>query len=394
MGTRILIIDDERAIREMFALYLKSQGYEVETSGDGEEALAMCERDLPALVMCDLRMPGRMDGLDVLARLRVRFEDLPVIVVSGTGDMDDAIKALQLGAWDFLTKPLPDLEVMKHAVERMLERSRLLRENKDYRLHLEEANDYLELSLARRREDEAAGRRIQFALMPPAKRQFGQFQCSHHIQSSSLLSGDFIDYFSIDRDRFGFYMIDVSGHGVSSALITVLVKSQVSRFLEDFRRYRDATILDPSALLKALNRSLLENEYGKYLTIFYGIIDERKSTLTYSIGGHFPYPYCFDGDAVLQVGDKSPPVGLFEDAEHRSAKHRIGDHFALRLFSDGVLETMSELSLNECKEVLRNLSARGELDAPELANEIGVLGLDSPIDDASILSIRRVSANG
>ena len=393
MGARILIVDDERAIREMFALYLKSEGYDVETCGEGSDALASCRRDLPAMVICDLRMPGRMDGLEVLAKLRASYKELPVIVVSGTGEMEDAIQALKLGAWDFLTKPMPDLEVLRHAIERTLERSRLIDENCLYRAYLEQANERLEFSLARQREDEAAGRRVQFALMPASKQRFGEYECSHHVQSSSLLSGDFIDYFAIDRERFAFYMIDVSGHGISSALVTVIVKSQVSRFLEDFRRYRDATILDPAALLAALNRSLIDGHYGKYLTIFYAIIDGRKSSMTYATGGQFPYPYCYDGEQTRPVGERSPPVGLFEDAGYACAKQKIANGFALRVFSDGVLDFMPAMGLQESKAYLQELSANDALDANALAQRIGVLGRESPSDDASILSVRRVSAH-
>lgn len=393
MTTQILIVDDEQAVRDMFALYLTGVGYRVETCGEGSEALEICARCTPALVMCDLRMPGRMDGLELLAKLKAAHETLPVIVVSGTGEMEDAIQALKLGAADFLTKPIPDLEVLKHAVDRTLERSRLIEENRLYRANLEEINERLELSLAQQREDEAAGRRVQFALMPRESQRFGDYECSHHIQSSSLLSGDFIDYFTVDRDRFAFYMIDVSGHGISSAVITVIVKSLISRYLEDFRRYRDATILDPAALLTALNRHLLEGQHDKYLTIFYAIVDSRKASMTYAIGGQFPYPYCYDGDSVQQMGEKSPPVGLFADAAYSSVKHRIGDRFALRVYSDGVLDFMPDLSLKEAKGYLGEISARLDLDAGDIARLVGLPGWESPLDDASILSVRRVAAD-
>ncbi|MBV1789615.1 response regulator [Marinobacterium sp. D7] len=394
MSAHILIVDDDPAVRDMFARYLRTLGFQVETSGEGSLALDICQQRLPALVMCDLRMPGQMDGIELLEALRHRYEALPVIVVSGTGEMHDAIQALKLGASDFLTKPLPDLEVLRHAVERALERSRLIEENRHYRQYLERANTQLEANLAKIREDEAAGRRVQFTLLPPQCQHFGDYECSHHIQSSSLLSGDFIDYFAIDRDRFAFYMVDVSGHGISSALITVMVKHLMSRYLENFRRYRDGKLLDPAALLEALNSELLQGDHGKYLTMFYAIVDAKKQSLTYSIGGQYPFPYCFDGEQVETVGDKSPPVGLFPDASYTCAKRSIGERFSLTLYSDGVLDTLPQADLQGCKAQLALLAARDDRGAAALVTEIGLVECDTLPDDASILLIRRVAANG
>ncbi|GGB96638.1 fused response regulator/phosphatase [Marinobacterium zhoushanense] len=394
MSAPILIVDDDRAVRDLFARYLRTLGYLVETSAEGSEVLEACHQALPALVLCDLRMPGHMDGIELLEALRRRYEALPVIVVSGTGEMHDAIQALKLGASDFLTKPLPDLEVLRHAVERALERSRLIEENRNYRQYLERANSQLERSLGKIREDESAGRRVQFALMPPQRQRFGEYECSHHIKSSSLLSGDFVDYFAIDRDRFAFYMVDVSGHGISSALITVMVKHLMSRYLENFRRYRDGRLLDPAALLEALNGELLQGDHGKYLTMFYAIVDTKKCSLTYGIGGQYPFPYCFDGDQVEVVGDRSPPVGLFDEASYTCAKRSIGERFSLTLYSDGVLDTLPQADLHGCKEHLASVAARDDRDAEALAVEIGLVECNSLPDDASILSIRRISANG
>lgn len=118
-------------------------------------------------MLCDLRMPG-MDGFAVLAELTKDFPDLPVLVVSGTGDLGDAIQTLKLGAWDYLTKPIEDLAVVDHALNKALERARLLAENRSYREHLESVNAQLQRSLRQLEEDETSGREIQFTLLPVA----------------------------------------------------------------------------------------------------------------------------------------------------------------------------------------------------------------------------------
>lgn len=390
MSTRIVVIDDDAAIRDLLARYLRSQGYDADTSEDGSAGLARCRRSPPDLVLCDLRMPGT-DGLEVLSALREELPDLPVVVVSGTGELDDAIQALKLGASDYVTKPIEDLAVLGHAIGRALERTRLIVENRAYRVHLEKANTQLALSLRQLEEDERLGKKLQFALMPRQRVRFGEYECSRYVATSAFLSGDFIDYFAIDDDRFGFYMADVSGHGVASAVITVLLKSYVGRYLENFRRFADGTILDPAALLGTLNRDFLAGEHGKYLTMFYGVVTCSRATLRFTNGGQFPFPLLFDGTKVSEIGGRSPAVGLFDTARYTSDELPIPPDFALRLFSDGVLEVLLPPDLQGRKTVLRDLAAGTDRDAGQLAHALGLVEERALPDDASVLSVRRMS---
>ncbi len=132
----ILIIDDEPIIRESIAVYLEDSGFRTIQAVDGREGLEKYRSLQPDAVLVDLRMP-EVDGLDVLSTVTQEAPETPVIVVSGTGVIHDAIEALRRGAWDFLTKPIPDLAVLEHTVCRAIERSRLLVENRRYREHLE-----------------------------------------------------------------------------------------------------------------------------------------------------------------------------------------------------------------------------------------------------------------
>ncbi|MFH1981934.1 MAG: sigma 54-interacting transcriptional regulator [Pseudomonadota bacterium] len=132
----ILIIDDEPIIRESIAVYLEDSGFRVTEAGDGREGLEKYRAASPDVVLVDLRMP-EVDGLDVLSTVSRETPETPVIVVSGTGVIHDAIEALRRGAWDFLTKPIPDLAVLEHTVRKAIERRRLLVENRRYREHLE-----------------------------------------------------------------------------------------------------------------------------------------------------------------------------------------------------------------------------------------------------------------
>ncbi|MCK5076490.1 MAG: PAS domain S-box protein, partial [Calditrichia bacterium] len=133
----ILTIDDEEFIRQSFIAYLEDYGYKMLEAENGKVGLDIFRKEAIDLILVDLRMP-EVDGLEVLETVKKESPDTPVIVVSGTGVISDAVEALHKGAWDYILKPIQDLSVLVHAVKKSLERSRLIQENKDYQEHLED----------------------------------------------------------------------------------------------------------------------------------------------------------------------------------------------------------------------------------------------------------------
>jgi PAS domain S-box-containing protein len=134
---RILIVDDERLIRLNLRALLEDLGYEVAEAGNGREALACLDEVRPDIVLTDLRMP-EMGGPELIAELKGRAPGLPVIVISGTGSVPEAIAAVRLGAWDYLTKPVEEAEGVEIVIERALERARMLADSRNYQTRLEE----------------------------------------------------------------------------------------------------------------------------------------------------------------------------------------------------------------------------------------------------------------
>ena len=129
MPLEILIVDDERDIRELVAGVLSDEGYECSTAGDSEAALAAIDERRPSLVLLDVWLHGsRMDGLEVLDEIKVREPELPVIIFSGHGNIDTAVAAIGKGATDFIEKPF-EAEKLLHLVARATETERLRREN-------------------------------------------------------------------------------------------------------------------------------------------------------------------------------------------------------------------------------------------------------------------------
>ncbi|MCP4757056.1 MAG: response regulator [Proteobacteria bacterium] len=151
-NTRILVIDDEHLIRESISDFLEDADYTVLQAENGKKGLEAFRIEMPDIVLVDLRMP-EVDGLDVLATVKRESPDIPVIVVSGTGVLQDAIEALRLGAWDFITKPIGDMAVLEYSVKKALEVAELMRENQRHKEYLEEKVKQRTADLERRTEE-------------------------------------------------------------------------------------------------------------------------------------------------------------------------------------------------------------------------------------------------
>lgn len=146
--TRVLTIEDDPAVRTSIRAFLEDHEFAVMDAADGITGLRLFEEQAPQLLLVDLRMRSP-DGFEVLETVRKRRPDLPVVVLSGTGDIRDAVRALRLGAWDFVLKPVLDFDILLHSVTRALERSRMLQERQEYhtRLELDVAQRTAELEL-------------------------------------------------------------------------------------------------------------------------------------------------------------------------------------------------------------------------------------------------------
>jgi len=133
----ILTIDTEANIRGGFRMFLEDFDYQVLEARNGREGLEVFAEKKPDLVLCDLLMP-EVDGLEVLETIHKLSPETPVIIISGTGIISDAVEAIRRGAWNYLLKPIQDMSVLLHAINQALERSRLIVENRAYQEHLEE----------------------------------------------------------------------------------------------------------------------------------------------------------------------------------------------------------------------------------------------------------------
>nr|MBO2510989.1 fused response regulator/phosphatase [Gammaproteobacteria bacterium] len=384
----LLIIDDDDVVRASLAAYLEDSGFSVLQAANGLQGLEVFERDKPDLVICDLRMP-QIDGLELIRRISALEAEVPVIVVSGAGGMSDVVEALRLGAADYLIKPLEDLSVLEHSVHRALDRARLRLENRRYREKLETANRELEASLHLLQEDQNAGRQVQMNMLPLTPWQADDLSFSHQIIPSLYLSGDFVDYFRLDEHRVAFYLADVSGHGASSAFVTVLLKFMTTRLLYESRRGGKLPPFKPSDVLAHINRGLINCKLGKHVTMLGGVIDQAAGTLTYSIGGHLPLPVLYSEGQARYLEGKGLPVGLFEDATYTDLVMEMPGSFSITLLSDGILDLLPGDTLKDKEAALPELVCKAGGTLNGLREVFGLNDLADMPDDIALLVLTR-----
>lgn len=379
----ILVIDDEASLLRSITAYLEDSGFIAKSAENGKEGLALFKSAKPDLVLTDLHMPV-LGGLEVLSTITKQNPEIPVIVISGAGELNDAIEALRFGASDYITKPIADLAVLEHAVKKALERKKLLEENRVYAQRLEQSLKILE-------EDQAAGRKVQASLLPPNNLRVDNFTFKFNIIPSLDLSGDFVEYFQINQNLMGVYIADVSGHGVSSSFVTILLKGMVAKYNVEYHARDDDTITKPDKLMSAISEEFFIAKLGKYLTLIYGVLNLKTYEFTYSVGGHYPSPFlcCQDHSTKILEG-RGFPVGIMSNVEYKIYTVKIlpGEH--LVMFSDGIMEAfMPNKSLEEKEEALLNILQNSPGDIPTILRSTDVTTKTHAVqlDDITILII-------
>ena len=248
-------------------------------------------------------------------------------------------KALRAGANDvfFVPSLLADESVFVRSVQRHLDLAVMADENRMYREELEQ-------SLLELQADQQAAFHVQTSMLPENGIRVGQAQFEYALIPSLMLSGDFVDVVKIDDQKAMFYLADVSGHGASSAMITVLLKSVSYRLVRKYNEAGQPGPLSPRHCLNKINQEILASKVDKHVSIFMAILDYSGEvpTLTYSVGGHHPMPiFATNTDAFYLTG-KGMSVGLFDEAIFDEQSIELTEPFRLAMFSDGILELLTQ----------------------------------------------------
>lgn len=368
--------------------FLSRLGHAVVAAADATAALDVLQRQPVGVVLCDLDVPDSR-GFKALSAIHQQVPATPVIVLADGIAVDDVVQAFRLGASDFLRKPL-----IGPAVQQAFDAARArARSHSDERHQLDnliQVNEQLQQSLQQLREDEEAGRRLQFQMLPRDRQYIGPYRFSRRLCTSLYLSGDFVDYFRIDDDHTGFYVADVAGHGVSSAIVTVLLKSYMNRYLELLRQGKNRGILDPARIFGRINHNVLRSNMGKHLTMFYGVLSHKDNCLHYCNAGQFPYPILYDGRRARYLEAKGKPLGLFEFAGYQGLSLALPERFVLALFSDGILELLPQSELSAKLNNLLDMLSNPRVTLRSLCRRLGLDRISDTLpDDVTALLVKR-----
>ncbi len=381
----VLLIDQDLSLQTDVANWLRVEGCRVHCESDGLNGLKYWQQHHPDVAICDVSSEG-VNGLEVLQEIKHSSAETQVIMVSEAGEKDEVVEALRLGASDYLIKPISDSAVLTHAVRRALEEHHLIQQNRVYREQLEAKNRELKQSLRLLKEDQEAGRAVQLKMLPANRKSFDNVNIEYRIIPSLYLSGDFLDFFSLGEGRIGFYLADVSGHGASSAFVTVLLKTMANRLKQQYRN-NETDWLMPAEILQNANKELRPLGLGKHLAIFCGYINCHKKKMVFSSAAHFPPPILVTNGKTIALEGKGLPVGLFEEVSYENQELELGDSFNLVLFSDGVLEVMEQGSVAEKERHLMEIVSQGIHNIGQLSEHLNLDSLETVPDDIALLTV-------
>lgn len=314
---RILVVDDDAGNREMLSRRLKRLGHTVAVAENGRRALETLAREPFDLMLLDLQMP-EINGYEVLARVRgdEALRDLPIIVLSASDETSRVAHCIEMGAADYLAKPFEPV-LLRARIDACLEKKKL----RDR-----------ERAVQQRLAGELAKAASYVSSLLPAPLT-GAVESEWCFHPSEQLGGDAFGHHWIDDDHLAIYLLDVCGHGVGAALLSVSVLNTLRA-----QTLPGTDFHDPAAVLAALNRAFpAEAQNFFYFTFWYGVYQPSRRELRYSSGGHPPALLLSRGDAI-PLATEGASIGCFDDAEFVSAAQSIEAGARLLVFSDGVFE--------------------------------------------------------
>ncbi len=341
----VLVVDDSKAQRRVLALQLGRWGYRVTEAASGEEAMALVGQTDFGMILSDWMMPG-MTGLEFckLFRALPREGYSYFILLTSKSEKTEVAVGLENGADDFLSKPVnfDELRARLRAGERILSmQSELVEKNRMIGATLGELQKIYD-SLDR---DLVEARKLQQTLVRDRFRDYGTGQASLMLRPSGHVGGDLVGSFLIDPQRLAVYSVDVSGHGVASAMMTARLAGLLSGSSPDqniaLRLMPDGSrgAWSPDVVAARLNRVMLEDmQVDQYFTLAYAEIDLTTGQTKMVQAGH-PYPVLLSPDGAVQVlGDGGMPIGLIDNADYALTEFRLHPGDRLVIVSDGVTE--------------------------------------------------------
>jgi len=371
----LLLVDDVPDNLQAANAILKDE-YKIRIATSGAKALELAGMQPPPnLILLDVMMP-EMDGYEVCARLKSNPEthDIPVIFLTGLTEASDETRGFEVGAVDYIHKPFSPA-VVKARVRTHL----MLRQARQQLAgQLKALNDELEMA-----------RQIQLSILPAETPHMDGLDVSARYVPMSSVAGDFYDFIRVDSKHLGILIADVSGHGLSAALIASML--QVALTAQHGRAD------DPGRVLSGLNQCLCGKFQTHFVTAAYIFVDLEKHTLHYAGAGHPPLiMWSQSAAAAKEICENGLVLGQFPEADYDAVKLQAGPGDCFLLYTDGIPEARNPSEQQFGSERLRaflgsNSSLAGKALVDKLLDEVwrwSNLGMgESQTDDITLLAI-------
>ena len=317
----LLLVDDAPANIQI-ANSILTDSYKIRIATNGAKALELASvTPLPDLILLDVMMP-EMDGYEVCTRLKMSAEtrDIPVIFLTGQTEIEDETKGFEVGAVDYIHKPLSPA---------------IVRARVQTHLVLRGIRKQLALQLLTIQKELETAREIQLSILPEEIPKIGGLDIAARYIPMTSVAGDFYDFIVVDEKHLGILVADVSGHGMSAALIASMLKIALAA--------QQSHAADPAQLLLGLNQALCGKFQRHYVTAAYLFLDMLKGTLRYAGAGHPPLLLWSRSEGVRAVEENGLFLGKFPQAAYSFVELPLTAGDWALLYTDGIPETTNPL---------------------------------------------------
>jgi len=364
---RVLVVDDEERVRDLLVTVLKmNDEYEVHEARDGVEAKEAIENGSFDLVVTDLTMPN-MTGLELMQWGHQYAPKLMWIILTGHGTFDDAVRAVQLGAFDFISKPLLTMDPLLISVRNALQIQQLDLERERLHRDVEMGNVRLRQQVARLKEacrmlceqaeviesDLRRAELIQRALLPYLAPAIEGLAVDTVYRPSLNVGGDLYDVVAIGPNHVAAYIADAAGHGVSAAMLAVLFKHRLAMMDHDYRPNA------PAEALSMLNTAIRSecSAPGLFVTAAYCLLDTQAKEIVIASAGHPPLVLRRADGRIEMIYHTGPALGLMADARFAQKRLAFNEGDRLLLYTDGLCEAPAMADALTSEEIARRFAA-------------------------------------
>ncbi|MGH1365396.1 MAG: PP2C family protein-serine/threonine phosphatase [Calditrichia bacterium] len=390
---KILIAEDESVSRSLLMRTLEKWGYEVIATEDGAAALEAFQKEKFSIVITDWMMP-KMDGIELVRNIRSLdcSDYVYVIMLTAKSDKEDLVEGMNAGADDFVSKPFDkdELRVRISAGKRVIGLEKdLSKRNKD----LEDANQ-------RMRVDLEAAAQIQKALLPDSAPETDEVQIAWKFFPCDELAGDILNVFKLSEKELGFYVLDVSGHGVPAALLAVTLSRMLSPVADEASLLYSTNgtpgkaVRPPLDVATQLNKRFqVDAQHGQYFTFLYGMYDRENRKIRYVSAGHPGVVFASKETGVKILEVPSLPIGFMEETIYEEAIIDMKPGDRIYIYSDGIPEAEgAESELFGKERMISSLNKTLDMTIEEsldvlLADVESFTVADTFRDDVSLLGI-------